>query len=242
MPNISHQLLSRTRLDRFISKALQIKRSEVRPMLAAGRILVDGQVATSINQVVHTFSHICLDGEDLLHNTSQYLMMNKPTGVVSATKDAQHKTVIDLIGREQGAGLHIAGRLDFNSSGLLLLTNDGHWSRRLSAPEQRVSKAYRVTLEDVIEPHYVEAFAEGMYFAFEDLTTRPARLRILGEHLAEVYLTEGRYHQVKRMFGRFDNQVTSLHRFAIGGLHLDEALLPGQSRALSADELTQVFT
>ncbi|PCK05166.1 MAG: 16S rRNA pseudouridine(516) synthase [Alteromonadaceae bacterium] len=256
MPNPSHQLLNRTRLDRFISKALQVKRSEVRLMLASGRILVDGQAAESISQVVHTFSHICLDGDILLNNTPQYLMMNKPVGVVSATKDAQHKTVMDLLrggslrgeslqgeslNGEQRAGLHIAGRLDFNSSGLLLLTNDGHWSRRLSAPETRVSKAYRVTLEDPIEPHYVEAFAEGMYFAFEDLTTRPARLHILSEHLAEVYLTEGRYHQIKRMFGRFNNKVTSLHRFAIGGLYLDEALQAGQSRGLSADELERVF-
>ncbi|MEH6550763.1 MAG: 16S rRNA pseudouridine(516) synthase [Pseudomonadales bacterium] len=227
----------RTRLDRFISSHAGINRRDVRAVLASGRVLVDGVMAREINQVVHEFSHIVLDGKVLQANTPSYVMMHKPAGVVSATKDPRHKTVIDLLDRPDRSSLHIVGRLDFNSSGLLLLTNDGRWSRRLSLPETKVAKVYRVKLAKALTQDYVAAFAEGMYFAYEHITTRPAILKILDETEAEVVLEEGRYHQIKRMFGRFDNEVLELHRVSVGGLSLDPNLAAGQSRDLTAAEL-----
>ena len=123
---------------------------------------------------------------------------------------------------------------------MLLLTNDGRWSRRISDPVHGVSKQYLVTLRDPLHDEYVAAFAAGMHFAFEDIVTRPALLEILDTHLARVTLQEGRYHQLKRMFGRFRNPVLGIHRVAIGALALDADLAPGQWRALRPAEVTDI--
>ena len=230
----------RARLDRFISEQMGINRRDVRPLLAQKRIVVDGSPATDINYVIDEFSHVTLDDQVLQDNTPSYVMMNKPPGVVSATKDEQHRTVIDLLQRPDRHHLHIVGRLDFNSSGLLLLTNDGRWSRQLTTPENNIAKLYRVTLAKPVTEAYIQAFSEGMYFPFEDITTRPAKLHIVSDHVAEVSLMEGRYHQIKRMFGRFDNEVLTLHRIAIGNLPLDPSLSLGQSRALTGSEVINI--
>jgi len=171
----------RARLDRFISSKAGISQKAVRPILAQGRILVDGHVATNTQQLIDEFSHVTFDQQVLQANSPRYLMMNKPKGVVSATKDDKHKTVIDLLERADRDSLHIVGRLDFNSTGLLLLTNDGRWSRRLTEPDKKVSKLYRVELADPITQATVDAFAEGMYFEYEDITTRPAQLHIVSD-------------------------------------------------------------
>lgn len=225
------------RLDRFLSKHLSLQRKAVKPLLASGRVQVDGVVVSNADRMVTQFNRIVVDDDVLQQHVARYLMLNKPAGVVSATKDAAHKTVIDLLEDDQAEDLHIAGRLDFNSTGLLLLTNDGRWSRHLSLPENNIRKRYRVTLEKPLTEDYVHAFSAGMYFEFEGITTRPVELTILTEHSAEVVLCEGRYHQIKRMFGRFNNEVLMLHRTAIGGLYLDSALSPGESRALRGNEM-----
>ncbi|WP_019528069.1 pseudouridine synthase [Dasania marina] len=225
------------RLDRYLSQKLGIKRGDVRLMLARGRVRVNGVVAVDINQRVGEFDHVVVDGQVLQVREPVYIMMHKPMGVVSATKDEKNKTVIDLLQRSDKNALHIAGRLDFNSTGLLLLTNDGRWSRRLSEPATKVMKWYRVRLQKPVTPDYIAAFAEGMYFSFEDITTLPAELKIVSDYVADVGLMEGRYHQIKRMFGRFQNPVLELHRMAVGNLQLDETLAAGESRELSADEL-----
>ena len=220
------------RLDRFLSSTLNVSRRNLRPLLAKGGVRVDGEICRDGQQIINEFSHIQCDGEVLQGNQPVYVMMNKPVGVVSATKDEEHQTVIDLLDRPDANELHIVGRLDLNTSGLLLLTNNGRWSRQLTQPESKVSKRYIVTLAKPLTEDYVQAFAEGMYFGYEDITTRSAKLKILSEHVAEVTLEEGRYHQIKRMFGRFRNQVMALHRHSIGNLSLDTSLLPGQSRDL----------
>lgn len=234
----------RNRLDRFISERCGINKRDVRLLLAQGRVQVDGENAASIHQAVDQFSHVVCDGLVLQADRPVYVMLHKPVGVVSATRDDKHRTVIDLLDRPDRHRLHIVGRLDLNSSGLLLLTNDGRWSRQLTSPEHKVAKVYRVTLANPICPErisdYVAAFAQGMYFPFEDITTRPAGLNVLSEHVAEVTLEEGRYHQIKRMFGRFRNPVIGLHRLNIGGLGLDETLLPGQSRNLTEGEVALI--
>lgn len=235
----------RARLDRFISVQAGINRREVKSLLARGRVIVDGCPATQVDQFVDEFTHVRLDDRVLQSKTPIYIMMNKPAGVVSATRDKQHKTVIDCLNAASGEfiqhALHIVGRLDYNSTGLVLLTNDGRWSRQLTTPENKVTKVYRVTLANPITNNgaeeYVDAFASGMYFPYEDLTTQPAKLLIIDEFTAEVHLVEGRYHQIKRMFGRFQNPVLSLHRRAIGNLHLDPELKPGAGRILTEREL-----
>lgn len=230
------------RLDRFLSARLQISRSNLRLLLAGGRVQVNGQVEGDRQRRIGPFDRVVCDGEILQANRPRYLMLNKPAAVVSATCDNHHPTVLDLLPEDQREGLHLAGRLDFNSTGLVLLTNDGDWSRQLSQPENQVRKHYRVTLEKPLTDDYVTAFAEGMWFEYEGITTRPAALKIRTRFEADVWLCEGRYHQIKRMFGRFDNKVLTLHRLAIGKLVLDETLKPGEWRALSAMEVSSIFS
>ena len=231
----------RGRLDRFISQHTQISRNKLRTVFAAGKVSVDGQIETDPSYQIDEFSRIVLNSDTeqeqvLQDNSPLYLMLHKPRGVVSATKDDQHKTVLDLIDHPRKDELFIVGRLDLNSTGLLLLTNDSRWSQRIMAPEAKVEKVYQVELEKDITPDYIEAFAEGMYFPFEDITTLPAKLEILGPRLAQVTLQEGRYHQIKRMFGRFRNAVVSLHRESIGEL----GLVKSDGRTLELGEWVEI--
>ncbi|GIZ13464.1 hypothetical protein NCCP436_28800 [Pseudomonas sp. NCCP-436] len=167
-------------------------------------------------------------------------MLHKPVGVVSATEHDSHRTVLDLLDENHRHDLHLAGRLDLNTSGLLLLTNDGQWSRRITQPQQRKPKVYRVRTERPITAEYVEVFARGLYFAYENLTTLPAELQLLDSHNARLTLYEGRYHQVKRMFGHFRNRVLALHRERMGEIALDPALAPGEYRPLNPTEIASV--
>ena len=229
------------RLDRFLSNLPRFSRKDVRLALIAGRVQVDGLPVKNPLHEVREFSQVRIDEEVLQHGKpARYFMLHKPPGCVSATVDPQHPTVLDLLDEPDKDDLHIAGRLDFNTSGLMLITNDGHWSRRLTQPTTKLAKVYCVETEDDIGANYVEKFAEGFYFAFEDLTTQPAELTILDSHRARLSIIEGRYHQVKRMFGHFNNKVTRLHRESMGPLVLDSALAPGQYRALSADEVALI--
>lgn len=227
---------SRTsRLDRFISQNTDFSLSDTRLLIAQKRILLDGEVAYSIQQRVTEFTQVVLDGACLQDNKPVYIMLNKPRGVVSATKDVEHTTVLDLIQHPQKSNLHIAGRLDFNTTGLMLLTNDGAWSRRISLPETKLAKIYEVTVSKPLSAEYITAFQQGIYFAYEDITTQTASLEILSEFSARLSLIEGKYHQVKRMFGHFQNEVLALHRVAVGHIALG-GLEVGHSRLLTAQE------
>lgn len=230
----------RGRLDRFLMGRLQLPHKTVQRLLASGQVGVNGAVVRSGQRPVDEFDRIECQGQLLQQRQPLYLMLHKPVGLLSATFDPQHSTVLDLIDHPQRLELQLVGRLDLNSSGLLLLTNDGRWARQLMAPEAKVAKHYQVTLGQPLTQDYVQAFAQGFYFAYEDLTTAPVRLQITGDRSAELWLTEGKYHQIKRMFGRFRNPVLSLHRLAIGPLQLDPGLAPGQWRALRACELVQL--
>lgn len=221
------------RLDRFISQNSTFSLSDTRLLIAQKRIFLDGNMANSIQQKVTTFTHVVLDGCCLRDNEPVYIMLNKPKGVVSATKDTKHSTVLDLIQHPQKNELHIVGRLDINTTGLVLLTNDGTWSRKISLPETKLEKTYEVTVSKALNDEYVSVFKEGIYFDYENITTQPAHLEILSEYTARLSLTEGKYHQVKRMFGFFQNEVLALHRISVGHLSL-EGLEVGDSRILKA--------
>lgn len=224
-----------SRLDRFISQNSDFTLSDTRLLIAQKRILLDGGVAHSIQQKVNEFTHVVLDGKCLKNNNPVYIMLNKPQGVVSATKDLKHPTVLDLIEHPQKNQMHIVGRLDFHTTGLMLLTNDGAWSRKISLPESKLEKRYEVTVSKPLSDDYITAFREGIYFAYENITTQPACLEILSEYTARLTLIEGKYHQVKRMFGFFDNEVLALHRVSVGHLSVGE-LGVGHSRLLTIEE------
>lgn len=221
------------KLDRLIARHESTGRTRARQAIISGRVRVDGTVETGIDHEVGRFNRVELDGvliqqaERLLH-----IMLHKPTGVVSATQDVEHRTVIDLIDDPDRHSLHIVGRLDKNTTGLVLLTNDGRWSKKLMDPGQKLPKVYRVETRDPIPPEAVAAFAAGFYFHTEDHTTLPAELEILSEKSARLTLHEGRYHQIKRMFHRIGNRVTALHRERIGMIALPDDLAPGEWRML----------
>ena len=224
------------RLDRFLTRLGRHSCKEIAKLLEAGRVTVDGKPETNGRVKIDRFTRIELDGEVLQENEAVYLMLHKPAGYLSATSDPLHPTVVELIDPPLRQDLHLAGRLDRASTGLLLLTNDGRWSKRVTEPVEEISKVYRVTTRDPIPPEITAIFAAGIYFAYEDLTTRPAVLEILDEREARLTIHEGRYHQVKRMFHAVGNQVLSLHRESIGPLVLDD-LPPGGFRHLSTTEV-----
>ncbi|MGS2716635.1 pseudouridine synthase [Eionea flava] len=239
MPSVSH------RLDRFIARELNISKSAVRELLIQKKIVVDGNTHCAMNQPVGRFTSVIVDGKILQQREPLYLMLHKPKGTVSATKDDKHQTVIDLIDHPEKSELHIAGRLDFNTTGLLLLTNDGAWSQALSLPDNNVNKIYRVTLQRAIDENnlaeYRRVFREGIYLTPEKITTRPATLDVISPNEVELSICEGRYHQVKRMFGFFRNEVCELHRIAIGHIELDKALAAGECRSLTLKEVNTVL-
>ena len=229
------------RVDRFLSNLPQFNRKQVRLLLVERRVTVDGVTVSDPHHEVREFSQVRVDDEVLqAGKPARYFMLHKPKGCVSATSDPQHPTVLDLLDEPDKDQLHIAGRLDFNTTGLMLITNDGQWSRRLTQPQTKLPKIYLVETEREIGPEYAATFAAGLYFAFEDLTTQPAELQVLGPTTARLSIIEGRYHQVKRMFGHFNNKVIGLHRERMGTLVLDANLAPGEYRALTDDEIRQV--
>ncbi|WP_085724654.1 16S rRNA pseudouridine(516) synthase [Pseudomonas sp. R37(2017)] len=226
------------RVDRFLSNLPCFNRKQVRLLLVEKRVRIDGKVVCDPHSEVREFSRVEVDSEVLqVGKPLRHFMLHKPAGCVSATKDPQHPTVLDLIHEPDKDELHIAGRLDFNTTGLMLITNDGSWSRRLTQPQTKLPKVYYVETEQAIGPEYAIKFSEGLYFAFEDLVTQPARLELLGAKCARLSIVEGRYHQVKRMFGHFNNKVMRLHRERMGLLVLDEALKPGEYRPLTDEEI-----
>lgn len=233
------------RLDKYVSAALGLSRAEGRALLAAGKIAVNGAVCKKADTPV-TPTGPAADavrrtdtGAPLTLEGPVYLMLHKPAGVLCATEDARDPTVLDLLG---GAwprrALFPAGRLDKDSTGFVLLTDDGPLAHALLSPARHVLKTYAVTLDTPVTPAMAEGFAAGITLA-DGTALRPARLTpdAADPCRCTVQLTQGVYHQIKRMFGVYGAGVTSLHRTAIGGVTLDEALAPGQWRPLTPEEL-----
>ncbi|RLV61666.1 16S rRNA pseudouridine(516) synthase [Parashewanella curva] len=227
----------RGRLDRYLAKQLIQPKKAIRQLLLQGRVKVDDAICKDMDKQIDEFSHILVDDRTLQSNQPIYIMLHKPVGVVSATQDPNHKTVLDLINHPQKHELHIVGRLDLNTSGLVLLTNDSRWSSQLMHPQHKVTKRYKVRLANPIQHEYIEGFANGFHFEYEGVTTLPAKLEIVAEREAIVSILEGKYHQIKRMFGRYRNPVVELHRLSVGLLELDPVLKCGESRMLTQSEV-----
>jgi 16S rRNA pseudouridine516 synthase len=235
---VAVNVIAEMKLDRFLARQQAMGRTAAHRLIAAKRVWVNEELATHGQVEVDRFARVRVDEEVWqVGERALYLMVNKPVGVLSATQDPEHPTVVDLIDDPDRDQLHLAGRLDRGTSGLVLLTNDGRWSKRLMDPDHKVPKVYLVDTAEPIPPEAVEAFARGFYFHTEDIVTRPAQLELLAERQARLTLYEGRYHQVKRMFHRIQNRVVALHRESMGSLSLPADLAPGQWRPLSAAEV-----
>lgn len=234
-------ILPRMKLDRLIAKHRLMGRAAAHRVIAARQVIVGGVVVTDGQHEVDRFMRVEIGDETAQQaQRALYIMLNKPVGILSATVDPQHPTVIDLIDDPDKASLHIAGRLDRSTSGLVLLTNDGRWSKRITEPQHKLPKVYIVETAAPISPDAVEAFAAGFHFHTENITTLPAKLEIIAGQTARLTLHEGRYHQVKRMFHRVGNRVVKLHRERIGPITLPPDLAPGEWRHLTTEEVASV--
>jgi 16S rRNA pseudouridine516 synthase len=225
------------RIDKWVAHATGLSRSQVRRAIRAGLVQVDGQIEKRADAMVGSMQQVSLDNQPLKLPIKRYLMLNKPVGVICAASDGHHPTINDLIDDQPSDGLHCAGRLDVDSTGLVLLTDDGQWSHAITAPRRHCEKRYRVEAELPLTPLFIEQFCTGVNLHGEERPTRPARLEQLSDHLCLVWLQEGRYHQIKRMFHALGNAVTALHREAIGALELDTGLEEGQYRSLTLEEI-----
>jgi len=228
------------RLDKAVSQVTDLSRAEVKRAARAGRITVNDEVVTDPGTKISDSDLLCLDGEPLEEPGPRYYMLHKPLGYVSATKDSEHPTVLDLIDEPNKQKLHIAGRLDIDTTGLVLLTDDGQWSHRITSPRHHCDKTYYAHLAERIDENAVEKFAKGIWLENEKKRTKPARLEILYANEVRITISEGRYHQVKRMFAALGNRVLELHRERIGDILLDEDLEPGDYRPLSQDEIASI--
>ncbi|MBK1850854.1 MULTISPECIES: 16S rRNA pseudouridine(516) synthase RsuA [unclassified Marinobacter] len=228
------------RLDQFISTNSPLSRKEARRAIHARRVEVNGEVWKDTGKHVPADAAISLDGAQLTIQGERYLMLNKPAGVVSATRDSDHPTALDLLPAELTQDLHIAGRLDADTTGLLLLTTDGKWSHRVTSPKVDCPKTYRVTLNTPISESAIEELEKGLVLHNEVKPTKPAQVKVVEPQLIELTISEGRYHQVKRMLAAVGNHVEALHRQSIGAVSLDPALKPGAYRELTEQEIASI--
>lgn len=224
------------RLDRFLCELDIGTRSQVKGFVRQGLVTVNGAPARGPEQKIdEQRDRIVFRGKELRYRKFVYYMMNKPTGVVSASSDARERTVVSLLGSDGREDIFPVGRLDKDTTGLLLLTNDGALAHRLLSPRKHVDKAYRVELERGLSREDIRRLEEGLDIG-DERPTLPARVEVLGERVILLTLHEGRFHQVKRMLQAVGNQVQALERVAFGGLELDRGLRPGEYRELTREE------
>ncbi|AZT85375.1 pseudouridine synthase [Marinobacter sp. NP-4(2019)] len=228
------------RLDQFIASTTPLSRKEAKRVIGQGRVIVDGQPCRQVSTHISTDARVTLDDEFLALPGDRYLMLNKPEGVVSATTDSDHPTVLDLLPANLRQDLHIAGRLDADTTGLLLLTSDGQWSHRVTSPRVKCPKTYRVTLSDPVTETALQQLRGGMELRNDPRPTKPAKVVRVSDYEIKLTIAEGRYHQVKRMLAATGNRVEALHRLSIGAIELDSSLPPGAFRALTEEEINSI--
>lgn len=225
------------RLDKLLGHCGWGTRRQLKELCKGGHVFVNGQCCRdSALKVNPETDQISVDGTPVIYEEFHYLMMNKPAGVLSATEDRDCRTVLDLLPQEyRGAGLFPVGRLDKDTTGLLLLTNDGVWAHRITAPKKHIDKIYVAEVDGIIPDTIDEMFQSGIVLA-DGLQCLPAHAGKVGEQRVEIIVQEGKFHQVKRMCAAVGLSVRALHRHTVGKLTLDETLRPGQFRPLREEE------
>lgn len=226
------------RLDKYLANANIGSRKEVGQMIRQGMVSVNGKVVKQPKTEVAYDDEILYKDEAVSLEEYIYLMMNKPKDVISSTEDGPTKTVIDLIDHPQKRELFPVGRLDKDTTGLLLVTNDGKLAHRLLSPKNEHFKTYYVTLRDDLKNGDVEALEQGIQL--KDFKTKPAHVEVIDDRHVHLSISEGKFHQVKRMFIALNNEVTALKRVKFVSLNLDESLAEGEWRYLTTDEIKKL--
>ncbi len=233
--------MQRQRIDKILSSQNIASRSETKNMIKAGRIKADGiTVKRADEKFDPETTVISVDGQTICFKEYLYIMMNKPAGVLSASNDRYAKTVIDLLPNElKRKGLFPAGRLDKDTEGLMLITDDGELAHKMLSPKNHVFKLYYAETDKILTDEDVKAFQSGIRYG--DVICRSADMKIIGEKNAFVEICEGKFHQIKKMFASLGANVLYLKRIRIGEVSLDENLRPGEFRELTEQEKTDIL-
>lgn len=229
------------RLDKYLTDAGVCSRSDARKIVRAGRVSVDGVVVTKSEEKIEEHAMVTVDGTPVRRVSERYYMLYKPAGVITATEDEQQKTVLDLFPKELRKGLSPAGRLDKDTTGLLLLSTDGDWIHRIITPKKMVPKVYLAKTEGTPTEDDVLRLSQGITLR-DGTQCLPARLEVLSEGQCRVTVYEGKYHLVRRMLAACGTPVLALHRESIGAVSLCKSLNPGDFRSLSEQEIQDVFS
>ena len=230
------------RLDRLIASQGQYSRNDVKKLIRQGLVVVNGETVKDSDLQVDCKSEISICGKPFVYKEHIYIMLNKPQGVVSATDDRTHKTVLDLVPDElKRDGLFPAGRLDSDTTGFVLITDDGDFAHKMLSPKSHVSKTYIATLADPLSDEDIKILEQGITLK-DGYECLPATINRLEKNNFEIIICEGKYHQIKRMFGAVGNKVLVLKRTKIGGLPLDIDLKEGFCREITQEELGEITT
>lgn len=231
------------RIDKLLSNMGIGSRKEVKDYIKNGLVSVNGKVVTKATEKVNEESDkITFKNESIIYEKYVYIMLNKPQGVISASRGYTQKTVVDLLeDKYQNMGIFPAGRLDKDTEGLVLLTNDGILSHNLLSPKKGIVKKYYAKVDSKLEEKSIDDFKNGIYLKEDQYLTKPAKLEIISDFECFVYIEEGKYHQVKRMLANCGNNVIYLKRLSIGNLELDNSLGIGEYRPLTDKELDGLF-
>ncbi|WP_032091923.1 16S rRNA pseudouridine(516) synthase RsuA [Necropsobacter rosorum] len=229
------------RLDKFLAENTGLTRAQATKALRQSAVSLNDKIEKNGAVKISEADEIRFNGELLPWVASgQYIMLHKPQGYVCTHDEGNYPTVYQFFDYPLAGKLHCAGRLDADTTGLVLLTDDGQWSHRITSPKHHCEKTYRVGLADPVESHYRQACEQGILLRGEKQPTKPAALTILDDYTVDLTISEGRYHQVKRMFAALGNKVVALHRWRIGGVELDDRLPEGEYRPLSAAEIARL--
>ena len=223
------------RLDKFICKSTELTKNQAVELICEGRVKINGDVVTCKATQVHENNYITLNEEELVARPFRHLLMNKPADIICSNIDEAYPSLFNCITEGNNAELHVAGRLDADTTGLVLITDDGRWSYNIITPSKQCEKVYRVGLRKPITEDAIEKFAVGVQLQGESQLTRPAKLDIISSQEVLLTITEGKFHQVKRMFSAIGNKVVSLHREQIGAIKLD--VNEGEWRYLTEEEV-----
>ena len=229
------------RIDKWVSDSSEYSRKEVKNFFKYNKIKLNGEVVKKSGLIVDTDDDIVsLFGKEMIYEEKVYIMLNKPSGYISSTIVEGEKTIMELLDLKYQRRLFPIGRLDKDTEGLILLTNDGRYSHQLTQPNKKVSKIYYVEVDNALEDKFIDSFLNGVDIG--DYFTKPAVLKIIDETTCTLEIQEGKFHQVKRMFKAVGCEVTYLKRIQIGKLELDKKLKNGEYRKLNKEEIEKTLT
>ncbi|MBB1301099.1 16S rRNA pseudouridine(516) synthase RsuA [Pseudoalteromonas sp. SR44-8] len=226
------------RLDKFISHLAETPRTKARAGIKRKDASVNGEVISAYDHPITATDDVLWQGKPLVFLGKRYYMLNKPVGYVCANSDELHPTVFDLLDEPNMSDFHVAGRLDLDTTGLVIITNDGDWSHKITSPKHNKFKTYLIETQEPLTDDALEKLRQGVQLRNEKELTRPAIAEQLATYRMRLSICEGKYHQVKRMLAAVGNKVVELHREKVANIELDEALASGEYRLLSAAEIT----